>query len=90
MFGYVIEGELEFELEGAPSRVINAGEAFWEPGVDVIHRRAANASADATCRFVVVMLGSPGQPMLVPVVERELGGRSDRGVPGLAAPSDEG
>lgn len=26
VFGYVIEGELEFELEGAPSRVINAGE----------------------------------------------------------------
>lgn len=26
------------ELEGEPERVIRAGEAFWEPGGDVIRR----------------------------------------------------
>jgi quercetin dioxygenase-like cupin family protein len=31
-FGYVIEGEMLFELEGEASRAIKAGEAFWEPG----------------------------------------------------------
>jgi Cupin domain len=33
-FGYMIEGEMLFELEGEPERVIQAGEAFWEPGGD--------------------------------------------------------
>jgi quercetin dioxygenase-like cupin family protein len=31
-FGYVIEGEMLFELDGEASRAIKAGEAFWEPG----------------------------------------------------------
>ena len=29
-FGYVLEGEMVFELDGEPPRVIGAGEAFWE------------------------------------------------------------
>src|SRR5689334_10084272 len=36
-FGYVLDGEMVFELEGEPARVVRAGEAFWEPGGDVIH-----------------------------------------------------
>ncbi|MGD0246648.1 MAG: cupin domain-containing protein [Streptosporangiaceae bacterium] len=32
VFGYLLEGEMIFELEGEPERVIRAGEAFWEPG----------------------------------------------------------
>ena len=42
VFGYMLEGEMTFELEGEPERVIRAGEAFWEPGGDVIHYQAAN------------------------------------------------
>jgi len=33
-FGYVLEGEMLFELEGEPPRAVKAGEAFWEPGGD--------------------------------------------------------
>ena len=32
----MLEGEMPFELEGEPPRVIRAREAFWEPGGDVI------------------------------------------------------
>src|SRR5262245_47113610 len=32
VFGYMLDGEMLFELEGEPERVIKAGEAFWEPG----------------------------------------------------------
>jgi quercetin dioxygenase-like cupin family protein len=35
--GYVLGGEMAFELEGEPPRVIGVGEAFWEPSGDVIH-----------------------------------------------------
>ena len=57
VFGYMLEGEMTFELEGEPERVIRARQAFWEPGGDVIHYQAANHLDDAWSRFVVVMIG---------------------------------
>ena len=77
-FGYVVEGEMIFELEGAPERVVAAGETFWEPGGDVIHYQDGNNLADAPTRFVVVMFGVPGQPMLIPVSAAELEERRPR------------
>ena len=74
-FGYVLEGEMLFELEGEPPRVLSAGEAFWEPGGDVIHYSDANNRDDVACRFVVTMLCVPGQPMLTLVDEAELEAR---------------
>lgn len=49
-FGYVLDGEMLFELEGEPPRVIKAGEAFWEPGGDVIHYSDGNNRADIPVR----------------------------------------
>jgi quercetin dioxygenase-like cupin family protein len=72
VFGYMLEGEMIFELEGEPERIIRAGEAFWEPGGDVIHYQAANNLPDKPSRFVVVMMCVPGQPMLTLVTETEL------------------
>lgn len=75
-FGYVLEGEVRFELEGEPERVVKAGETFWEPGGDVIHYQDGNARTDARCRFVVTMLCEPGKPMLTLVDEAELARRA--------------
>jgi quercetin dioxygenase-like cupin family protein len=80
-FGYVLEGEMLFELEGEPPRVLSAGEAFWEPGGDVIHYSDANNRDDVACRFVVTMLCVPGQPMLTLVDEAELETRKHLRVP---------
>ena len=80
-FGYVVEGEMLFELEGEPERVIRAGEAFWEPGGDVIHYQDGNHLSDAESQFVVTMFCVPGQPMLVPVNAAELEERRDRRAP---------
>jgi quercetin dioxygenase-like cupin family protein len=85
VFGYMLEGEMIFELEGEPARVIRAGEAFWEPGGDVIHYQAANHLSDAWSRFVVAMIGIPGKPMLALVSAHELGHRRSRRAP---APPD--
>jgi quercetin dioxygenase-like cupin family protein len=81
VFGYVLEGEIIFELEGEPERVIKAGETFWEPGGDVIHYQDGNNLADAWSRFVVVMMCVPGQPMLTVVDADELESRRDRRAP---------
>ena len=80
-FGYVLEGEIIFELEGQPERVIKAGETFWEPGGDVIHYQDGNNLTDAWSRFVVVMMCVPGQPMLTLVDADELERRRDRRAP---------
>ncbi|MFI6740991.1 cupin domain-containing protein [Nonomuraea sp. NPDC050451] len=81
VFGYMLEGEMIFELEGESERVVRAGEAFWEPGGDVIHYQAANNLHDTWSRFVVVMLCAPGEPMLTLVGEEELERRRDRRAP---------
>jgi quercetin dioxygenase-like cupin family protein len=80
-FGYMLEGEMWFELEGEAPRVIKTGEAFWEPGGDVIHYRDGNNRSDIASKFVVTMIGVPGQPMFVVVDDEELEERKDRRVP---------
>ena len=74
-YGYVLKGEIIFELEGVPQRVVRAGETFWEPGGDVIHYQDGNNLDDAESQFVVTMFCVPGQPMLVPVEAAELEAR---------------
>ena len=80
VFCYMLEGEMTFELEGEPERVIHAGEAFSA------RRRChplsgANHLSDAWSRFVVVMIGIPGEPMLTLVSAGELEQRRDRRAP---------
>ncbi|MBU8821953.1 cupin domain-containing protein [Mycolicibacterium goodii] len=81
-FGYVLEGEMLFELGGLPPRVVRAGEAFWEPGGDVIHYQDGNNRSDIPLRFTVTMLCAPGKPMLVLVDDDELEARKDHRVAG--------
>lgn len=76
VFDYLVEGELIFELEGEPERVIRAGEAFWEPGGDVIRYQAANNLTDARAVFVAVMVCAPDQEMLTYVSAEELAKRA--------------
>ena len=80
-FGYVLEGEMLFELEGEAPRVIKAGEAFWEPGGDVIHYQDGNNRDDIPVHYTVTMLCEPGKPMLTFVDEDELARRKDRRAP---------
>jgi quercetin dioxygenase-like cupin family protein len=80
-FGYVLAGEMVFELEGEPPRVVRAGEAFWEPGGDVIHYQDGNNRDDIPVRYTVAMLCAPGKPMLTFVDEEELASRKDRRAP---------
>lgn len=81
VYGYVLDGEMVFELEGDPPRILRAGDTLWEPGGDRIHYQAANPSS-SWCRFVVVMACRPGEPMLTFVEDTELDQRRDRRHPG--------
>ena len=81
VFGYVLQGEILFELEGDEPYPVKAGEAFWEPGGDVIHYSDGNNRDDIPSRFVVTMLCVPGEPMLTLVDEDELKRRKHLRVP---------
>jgi quercetin dioxygenase-like cupin family protein len=80
-FGYMLEGEMLFELEGEPPRIIRSGEAFWEPGGDVIHYQDGNNRTDIPSRFVVTMVCAPGQSMIELVDDEELTRRKERRAP---------
>jgi quercetin dioxygenase-like cupin family protein len=81
VFGYVVEGEMLLEIEGEPERVVRAGEAFWEPGGDVIHYQDGNNRDDVSLRFIVTMLCAAGAPMLTFVDDDELVARQGRRAP---------
>lgn len=51
VFGYVLEGRILFELEGEEPREIVAGQAFWEPGADVVHYQVASLDSRSWSRF---------------------------------------
>jgi quercetin dioxygenase-like cupin family protein len=71
VYGYVLEGEMVFELEGDAPVVKRAGDTIWEPGGDRIHYQAANPG-DTELRFVVVMACREGEEMLTFVSPEEL------------------
>lgn len=81
VFGYVTQGEILFELEGQPPRIIKAGDALFEPGGDVIHLQGANNLPDAQSQLVVTMFAPPGTPILTVVSEEELAERRHLRVP---------
>jgi len=78
LFGYVTEGEVLFELEGQPPRVLKAGDVPFEPGGDVIHYQGANNLSDAQSQMVVTMFAPPGTPVLTVVSAAELAERRHR------------
>ncbi|BBY10700.1 cupin domain-containing protein [Mycobacterium marseillense] len=81
-FGYMLAGEMVFELEGEAPRVLRAGDAFWGPGGDVIHYQDANNRTDIPCSFVLTLLCAPGKPLREWVTEEELEARKGLRVTG--------
>jgi quercetin dioxygenase-like cupin family protein len=75
VFGYLTEGRMTFELEGEAPRLINPGEAFSEPGGELLHWQAANALEDRWTRFIAVMVCAPGVPMMTYPDENETANR---------------
>src|SRR6186997_1060152 len=76
VFGYVLEGEILFELEGDEPYPVKAGQAFWEPGFEVVHYQAANLRTDIESKFVVFMLCAPDVPMMTFLDESEINARA--------------
>ncbi|GHO99586.1 hypothetical protein KSF_096340 [Reticulibacter mediterranei] len=66
VFGFVVEGDILFEMRGHAPRTYKQGEVFYEP-YGCVHLLANNPSPFSRAIFVAILLGEPGQPILTPV-----------------------
>ena len=64
VFGYVLEGELEFLAGDAPSHRLKTGDTFYEPAM-VLHAVSRNPSDQARTRVLAVMLNARDAKALV-------------------------
>ena len=55
VFGYILAGEYEWAIDDLPSRVIKAGETFYE-STGCLHRVSKNPAAKGKTRVLAVVL----------------------------------
>ena len=55
VFGYVLEGEYELGLDDQPTKVLKAGETFYE-ATGCLHRVSKNPAAKSNTRVLAVVL----------------------------------
>jgi quercetin dioxygenase-like cupin family protein len=63
-FGYVIEGTYEFAINGEPSRILKAGDTFYEPPT-ALHSTSRNPSTDKRTKILVFMVADQKNPSTV-------------------------
>ncbi|MGH9913942.1 MAG: cupin domain-containing protein, partial [Pyrinomonadaceae bacterium] len=64
VFGYVLEGEFEFKVEGKPARTLKAGETFYEPTM-ILHEIGRNPSNESKTRVLAVVVHPQSARQLV-------------------------
>ena len=63
LFGFVVDGTIEVEIQGKPAATLKAGDHFYfAPGV--VHQNANRSSALA--KTYVVFMAEKGKPLTVP------------------------
>ena len=63
-FGYVVEGSYELGVNGGPTRMLKAGDTFYEPP-GALHSVSRNASPDKELKIVVFMVADQSKPSTV-------------------------
>ena len=66
VMGYVVEGTLRTQVQGAPETVYKAGESFYE-APNGVHLVSANASREKPAKFVAFLLCDHDTPLSVDV-----------------------
>ena len=65
VLGYVLEGEVRFQLRGQRERIVRTGEMFFEPPGSV-HQVSANASETKPARLLALILAEQGAQLTRP------------------------
>ena len=64
-FGYVLEGTYEVKIDDGPVRQLKSGELFYEPPGS-LHAVSRNPSSDKVVKYLVIQVGDPTKPRIVP------------------------
>jgi quercetin dioxygenase-like cupin family protein len=64
-FGYVLEGVYEFAIDRGATRLLKAGDTFYEPP-GVVHSTSRNPSQDQRVKLLVFMVADQKNPSTVP------------------------
>jgi hypothetical protein len=72
VFGYMIEGEMLFELKAKPLGLFGLEKHSGNPAEKWVHYSDANNRNDIGSKFVVTMMCTPGKPMREFLDEEEL------------------
>ena len=65
VLGYVLDGELQFAINGDAPEVVKAGGTFFEP-VGALHSTGASAKPDTPVRFLAFIVAPAGSPVVLP------------------------
>jgi len=63
-FGYVVEGQYELGINGGQTRMLKAGDTFYDPP-GALHSVSRNASSTQNLKIVVFMVADASQPSTV-------------------------
>lgn len=68
VIGYVLEGQYSFAVNDQATRVVKAGEMFFESfdAPDEVHSGSGNASATQPCKFLAIVFTKKGDPITIP------------------------
>lgn len=65
VFGYVIDGDLRFQVDGGTETTYHAGQMFYEaPGS--VHRVSGNGSTTRPCRFLAMIFADAHSQLTTP------------------------
>lgn len=65
VFAYILQGEIENQVDPGPPRRYRAGDYFYEPPLHV-HRMMRNLSATEPARVLVFQVGQKGKQFTIP------------------------
>jgi quercetin dioxygenase-like cupin family protein len=77
IFGYVLSGEIESQVNDGPKRVYRAGESFYEPPGSS-HPVSRNASKSKPARLLAVFVIDSDEQTLTTALEQESSSRSTK------------
>ena len=63
-FGYIIEGTYELGINGQPTRILKAGDTFYEPP-GALHSVSRNPNSENNVKFIVFMVADQKNPSTV-------------------------
>jgi len=63
ILGYVLEGQIRFEINREIPRVLRRGETFYEPA-GVLHSTSENAQPEMPAKILAFMVAPPGRPVV--------------------------